>query len=161
MGYSNAYPVCSADGTTVKRVNLFGARLTGTLPDAIGAWVDILLFDVHANTLSGAMPPSSVKWRALTYFDISNNHFSGEEPLPALPFSAITSCGLLIGANAFQCPWPAGATAICDKWSNQQQGWVFITDADCTPTASPTPAPRGKRRLRKTKVAALREWTSV
>ena len=150
-GYAGAYPVCSTDGTTVERVNMFEAGLNGTLPAAIGAWVNVTLFDVHQSAdLTGTLPSTTARWQALTYFDLSDNHLSGapgalgSSPLPALPFATMTNCALFLGSgtNRFACPWPAGAKEICTKYSTSAANWVPVTDADCTsPSPPPTPKP--------------------
>ena len=138
LGYDGATPVCNADHTTVRQVNLFGARLNGTLPDEIGAWKDIELFDVSGNleapnSIFGTLPASMANWKALGHFAVYENHLSGGL-LPPLPFDLLTVCTLSLrpqGANVFQCPWPAGTTAVCQKYAGSS--WVPVTDSDCMP----------------------------
>ena len=122
-----------------------GCNLDGTLPDAIGAFVDIAIFSVRGNHLRGPLPLSLSAWKKMANFQVSGNQLSGG-PLPALPFpTALLPWGRPVCAlfesraresNQFTCPWPAGAVAACTANDTS----VHITDADCV-GGKPTPAP--------------------
>jgi sialidase-1 len=134
-GMLDAHPVCSEDGTAVERIVLFANNLTGTLPSTIAAFAGIKEFDVSGNALSGGIPASlAAGWASnLTTLHVHANHF-GSAPLPPLPFARMSGgCFLLDksygGANAFTCPWPAGAVEHCVK--RKDDGWEPVTDADC------------------------------
>ena len=141
-----------ADGVpTVQIVSLTNCNLRGTLPDSIGAWVDLTKFDVDHNSLTGSLPSTLSQWTKLTlsdgFFDVSMNGLSGV--LPALPFAQMPQapewarCRLLShhygGTNSFDCPWPKGATEACDKWVQDPTftGWAPITDSDCGTNGTP------------------------
>ena len=127
---------CNDVGTTINSVRLSSTGLNGTLPESIGAWVDIKSFAVDNNQLSGPLPTTVSRWTKLRDIHLDGNLFAGA-PLPHLPFEQLQGCGLdsccvLIQGgndNAFQCPWPAGVTSHCDKatWDSH----VRVTDADC------------------------------
>ena len=135
---------------TVHSVSLTNCNLQGQLPDSIGAWADLVTFSVSSNNLTGSVPLTTRKWTKLTLasagaIDVSKNALSGG-PLPALPFAqmpqapAWARCRLSNayygGTNAFECPWPKGATEACVKWvqNGTLTGWAPITDADCAST---------------------------
>jgi len=139
------------------RCNIFG-----TLPNVIGAFVNITAFHVQGNRLCGTLPASMSNWDKITSFQVDGNMLTGS--LPAMSFALITGnnaddntgCTLSDSAeykkyqdtNTFTCPWPAGATAACSipVYDSKPRP---ITDADCVattrasmcPTPSPTPAP--------------------
>ena len=114
---------------------LWQAKLTGMLPRQIGAWVDIVHFEVQGNALRGTVPASVSDWSMIKTFLVHHNALSGL--LPALPFAQMTAsgCGLLDnargGSNLWSCPWPAGATDKCMKSIASGTHWVNITNADC------------------------------
>ena len=118
---------------------LYGCNLRGTLPDSIGAFTGLTRFDVHDNDLTGSIPVTVANWKALTFFRVQVNQFSGGV-LPPLPFDQMRDgCYLLNhdqgGSNTFRCPWPQGATEVCQKCnaSSSSSGCVPITNSDCTP----------------------------
>ena len=125
----------------------FGLR--GTIPEDVGAFKDIMIFDVQGNDVTGTLPASMKNWKNLTHFDVSQNHLSAAGLLPELPFDNLVpghpqghGCFPLDhphgGKNQFSCPWPEGAERSCAK-NVASHGWnfTFITDDDCVtpPTA--------------------------
>ena len=127
--------VCNASGTTVESVRLGSNNLSGTLPQQIGAWVDLKSFAVDGNLLQGPVPASVGRWTKIRDLHLDSNHLSGV--LPTMAFEQLTGCGLdscceLLmdsGTNAFSCPWPKGAMMYCDKmtWNSH----VRVTEKDC------------------------------
>ena len=102
-------------------------NLSGTLPEAISAWVDISTFDVDNNKITGPLPLSLSAWKKMNNFQVQGNQLSGG-PLPAFTFPPTHICNLFndyknltADMNQFTCPWPAGAVAAC-----------HVTDADCS-----------------------------
>ena len=113
-------------------------NLVGSLPVEIGAWVDIIHFDVEDNDLKGRLPTSMSEWRAIQVLLVYNNAFSGGQ-LPALSFEEIAADQCVImdarathSLTSFLCPWPPGATSNCRRVLATGHD-VAITDSDCTP----------------------------
>ena len=136
QGWSGFDPVCNTANTTVVGVALFSSHLNGTIPDEVGAWVDIINFDIGDNAITGPLPSSMSRWRQFTgQFDVKRNYISGGV-MPALPFETMELCILFEkeetgpldpDKNSFDCPWPAGVTANCDN-----VGPTPVTDSQCT-----------------------------
>jgi hypothetical protein len=137
-------PVCNPGGTVVTQIMLTDPKWTpttrlvyGTLPDSIGAFVNITAFNIadYGGRITGSIPASIKAWKALTSFEIYANMFAGA-PLPNLPFEQLTTCTLLDhvwgGHNSFDCPWPTGATDHCKKYAKGGSGSALITKNDCT-----------------------------
>jgi hypothetical protein len=61
-----------------------GSNLEGTLPESIGEFVNITVFDVGDNKLIGTIPQSVRAWKNIANFQVYENEISGL--LPALPF---------------------------------------------------------------------------
>ena len=144
------FPVCNAESTSVETIMLPQCNLRGTLPAAIGLWSDIKTFQIDENNLTGALPAViGSAWQRLLYFDIYGNAFSGSA-LPALPFQNMDkNCYLFWpnGTNAFNCPWPSGATEHCVKNNGTLNVWHSVADTDCTapqPPPVPPTSPREK-----------------
>jgi len=132
--------------------------LRGSLPDEIGAWVDIEAFDVTKNALGGKLPLSMRRWTKLRKLLVDQNSFSGG-PLPALPFatfarpwttpdkfSHLSDCTISDeDHDTYACPWPAGAKDVCMIRSldvpYDQQHFRLVNDSDCHGTPPPTPPP--------------------
>jgi len=55
-------------------------HFTGSLPEAIGLWSNLLLFVVHNSSFTGTIPESIHTWTALTGFDCSMNPIGGTIP---------------------------------------------------------------------------------
>jgi Leucine-rich repeat (LRR) protein len=72
--------------------------LQGTLPDSIGRWTALTLFDVSGNALNGTLPDSISQWTALTYFDVYNNSFIGTIPDIIDSWSALTYLDISVNA---------------------------------------------------------------
>jgi hypothetical protein len=75
-------------------------------------------------------------------FEVYSNALSNGV-LPPLPFDQMEGKCLLLdhpsgGSNDFTCPWPVGATEVCEKYDGAS--WVNITDGDCH--GKPTSPPR-------------------
>lgn len=136
-------PLCPPDHSpthppTTASSAFFGSNLVGTVPASASAFVNLTNFYVPGNKLGGAFPLGASAWAKLARFDVHSNLFQG--PLPALPFASmrqtqVSGCYLMDhpdgGTNAFSCPWPVGATDLCQKFSSFTGGWVALTDADC------------------------------
>jgi hypothetical protein len=137
------FPVCNAESTSVETIMLPQCNLRGTLPAAIGLWSDIKRFQIDENNITGALPAViGSAWQRLLIFDIYGNAFSGSA-LPALPFQNMDkNCYLFWpnGTNAFNCPWPSGATEHCVKNNGTPDAWHSVADTDCT-APHPPPVP--------------------
>jgi len=144
---------CNAAGTTITHISLRECTMFGSLPDEIGAWVDIEAFDVTKNTLGGKLPLSMRNWTKLRKFLVDLNSFHGG-PLPALPFakfarprstpdkfSHLSDCTISDeDHDTYACPWPAGAKDVCMIRSLDvpapQQHFRLVNDSDCRKSGS-------------------------
>ena len=158
LHYENvsAYPptaACRAGGAlTDRRVltplplrhsELRSSNLVGTIPNAIGAFVDMETFNVFGNRrLNGSLPASMSAWKKLKFFDVRGTKFNGA--LPALNYRAMTTCTLCDAAffgkpgchgNAFSCPFPQGVTDRCQKFNGDME-YQPIANADCYNTTA-------------------------
>ena len=130
--YQTAALVCNKARTTVLLIDLGSSNLVGTIPASVGAWVDLIGFDVHDNQLTGPVPATATNWKNLqrgffNQFSVLGNKLTG--PLPDLDFDKMTfGCVLLHDqpTNNFSCPWPKGVTTNCHK-----DPGGYVTDADC------------------------------
>ena len=110
------------------------SNLNGILPEEIGDWVDLQTLEIWENELRGSVPASAKKWSGLGVFYVHLNHLS-PAALPQFDFSlrGVTECTLFDhaagGSNAFLCPWPPGAKAVCKLFDGAN--YVAITDSDC------------------------------
>jgi hypothetical protein len=114
------------------------SNLDGTLPESIGAFVNITVISVFGNKITGTLPLSLNAWRKVNHFQVQGNQLSGG-PLPTLPFqnfgrNGTYPCALFTNltapTNQFTCPWPAGAVAACT--TGYPNPYVPITNADCS-----------------------------
>jgi hypothetical protein len=132
-------PTCNPTGTAVTSVILPGANLTGTLPAVISTWQSLGVLMVNDNNLHGTIPASIAaagSWPRLRSFRVDGNHLTGVLPPLAFNTTAVSDCLLIYhkkwGTNAFDCPWPEGATSVCKKWDDNTSAFdALVTDADC------------------------------
>ena len=118
--------------------------LAGTIPDDVGAFVDIATFDVGNYHLNGSLPASMSAWKKVAYFDVRGSHL--HTALPVLNYRAMTQCVLCAvgepndpcgkdGRNYFTCPFPEGVTDRCTKFNGNME-YSAITNADCHNTTA-------------------------
>ena len=120
---------------------MYSVNASGTLPESIAAFTDITDFSVNKNAIEGPLPSTTTAWTKLVALDVGANKFTGA--LPSLPFETMSGC-FLLGistpyANAFDCPWPAGAVAKCSKYIGDSGGHLIsapITNYDCQNTCT-------------------------
>ena len=122
---------------------LQSSGLSGTISNAIGAFVDIEAFVVGGNRLlNGSLPASMSAWKKLKVFDVRATKFNGA--LPVLNYRAMTQCVVCAAAafgragcdvNAFSCPFPQGVTDRCTKYNGNME-YQPITNADCYNTTA-------------------------
>jgi hypothetical protein len=102
----------------------------------------VITFDVWSNHLTGTVPATVTNWKVVKAFSVDHNQIAGGA-LPPMPFTKMWNCNLLdhpSGSNAFNCPWPQGATEKCTKFDDVGK-YVNVTDSDCIPLPTPPPAP--------------------
>ena len=126
----------------MRHSELQSSNLVGTIPNAIGAFVDMETFDVLGNRLNGSLPASMSAWKKLKIFLVRDAKFNGA--LPVLNYRAMTQC-VLCGAasfgragcqgNAFSCPFPQGVTDRCQKFNGDME-YRPIANADCYNTTA-------------------------
>ena len=130
--------------------NLAGINLDGTLPESIGAFVDVVDFKVENNNIRGTFPASAKAWTKLRDLEVWLNGLTG--PLPALPYEKMSFCSLYFVPspqeppspvdprdNNFACPFPAGVVGKCLKSvmdSTTARPPVPVTAADCKTTCT-------------------------
>ena len=127
----------------MRHSELQSSNLVGTIPNAIGAFVDMETFNVFGNRrLNGSLPASMSAWKKLKIFLVRDAKFNGA--LPVLNYRAMTEC-VLCGAasfgragcqgNAFSCPFPQGVTDRCQKFNGDME-YQPIANADCYNTTA-------------------------
>ena len=127
----------------MRHSELQSSNLVGTIPNAIGAFVDMETFNVFGNRrLNGSLPASMSAWQKLKIFLVRDAKFNGA--LPVLNYRAMTEC-VLCGAanfgragcqgNAFSCPFPQGVTDRCQKFNGDME-YQPIANADCYNTTA-------------------------
>jgi hypothetical protein len=121
---------------TVTGIYLARSGLVGTIPAAVGAWVDLVSFNIELNyNLRGSVPASVSQWKKVKSFTVFRNRLSGV--LPELHWDWDPDCELLVGGggegfdNNFSCPWPKGATTSCTVLDGYSH---YVTDAYCSGT---------------------------
>jgi hypothetical protein len=126
----------------LRRSSLYSSNVIGTIPDAVGAFVNMESFLVSGNNLNGSLPASMSAWKEVKHFQVRDCHFDGA--LPVLNYHAMTgpagSDCVLCGAapfgrngcqgNRFSCPFPQGVTDRCQKFNGNME-LQPITNADC------------------------------
>ena len=131
----------------MRHSELQSSNLVGTIPNAIGAFVDMKSFDVHNNrVLTGSLPASMSAWKKVTYFSVHATEFN--TALPVLNYSAMKQgcilcgvgednqrCGTGFSKDIFSCPFPQGVTDRCQKFTGNMD-YVPITNADCHNTTA-------------------------
>jgi Leucine-rich repeat (LRR) protein len=55
--------------------------LNGSLPSTMGAWKNLLQFEVNGNSITGTIPESIGNWTALEALDMGSNGLRGEIPI--------------------------------------------------------------------------------
>ena len=135
-------------------IRLRATHLVGTLPRSLGALTALRRLFVDGNSLHGTLPTELGALSQLVGFGVAANHFTG--PLPAgLPWAALNytdandDCGLYWNApptyprsNAFDCPLPAGALAVCQQRVDIAR-WVPVNETSVCAPLPPRPAPGG------------------
>ena len=126
----------------MRHSSLFSSNLAGTIPNAVGAFVDIETFEV--DRLSGSLPASMSAWKEVKFFDVRGGKFTGA--LPVLNYCAMATLGCVLCnaaafgragcvGNAFSCPFPQGVTDRCQKF-NGDMSYQPIVNADCYNTTA-------------------------
>jgi hypothetical protein len=73
--------VCDNTNTTVSRINLSGANLSGTLTDLdFASLPNLTVLNLNGNSFGGSIPSTIGKLSKLTFLDMENNLF--EDTLP-------------------------------------------------------------------------------
>ncbi|TPX51976.1 hypothetical protein CcCBS67573_g09973 [Chytriomyces confervae] len=89
--------------TAVKSFYLNSCKLTGRIPNGIGALQSMTYLDLHNNSLTGPLPGEINLMVALNMLNLTNNQLSGE--FPALPNLNLLR-NLYIDGNRFTGPIP-------------------------------------------------------
>jgi Leucine-rich repeat (LRR) protein len=71
---------CSNELCELKELYLSSYNLTGTLPESVGNWKELSLFDVQNNSIRGQIPENISKWNQINDLDVQFNRFSGSIP---------------------------------------------------------------------------------
>jgi hypothetical protein len=125
----------------VRHSSLYSSNLSGTISNAVGAFVDIGTFSVFNNRLNGSLPPLRCL-HGRRFFAVHDAKFNGA--LPVLSYRAMTQCVLCNAAsfgregcpgNAFSCPFPQGVMDRCKKF-NGAMSYQPIVNADCYNTTA-------------------------
>lgn len=106
--------VCNDAGTAVTQVALASNNLKGTIPEAVGAWANITLFDITANfpSLGGTLPASIGHWERVEVFNVGLNALSGSIPATIGAWQNCTLFG--VQDNALDGTLPASMA----QWKN-------------------------------------------
>ena len=94
--FSSQPPWCLYEGVTcgdvagiasygmIQSISLTNLGLTGTLPDSIGDFRSLTLFDISSNNIHGNIPDTVINWRAgITSLSLNSNNLTGTIP-PAI-----------------------------------------------------------------------------
>lgn len=129
----------------MRHSSLYSSGLVGTIPDAIGAFVDMESFNVQNSRLNGSLPASMSAWKKVKFFSVRDTNFNGA--LPVLNYRAMTQCvlcgvgepndrcGTIFSHDVFSCPFPQGVTDRCQKFTGDMT-YTPITNADCHNTTA-------------------------
>ena len=129
----------------LRHSSLFSSNLVGTIPNAVGAFVDMESFNVQNSRLNGSLPASMSAWKKVKFFSVRDTEFNGA--LPVLNYRAMTQCvlcsvgeptegcGTHFSHDVFSCPFPQGVTDRCQKF-NGDMSYQPITNADCHNTTA-------------------------
>ncbi|CAI7779338.1 unnamed protein product [Closterium sp. NIES-53] len=82
---------CNAGGF-VTQIDLTNRRLTGSLPDTIGVFVDLQYLYIDSNSLSGSLPSTFSKLVSLKELRLQDNQLEGPFPSSFAQLTALTSC---------------------------------------------------------------------
>jgi Leucine-rich repeat (LRR) protein len=124
--YLNAYKVSYAQnrlvGTIPDDVGLWTGldmfdmssnKLVGSLPSSIGLWTDLTSFGVSSNGLVGSLPSSIGVWTRLTYFTVQKNKLDGTVPREVLNWKSIQYA--YFHDNMFNGTMPLIGNNFCPK----------------------------------------------
>ena len=68
----------------IQSISLTNLGLTGTLPDSIGDFRSLTLFDISSNSIHGNIPDTVISWRTgITSLSLNSNNLTGAIP-PAI-----------------------------------------------------------------------------
>jgi Leucine-rich repeat (LRR) protein/uncharacterized membrane protein len=108
--------------------------LAGSLSSTIGAWDNLLQFDIYGNSVNGTIPESIGNWTMLGALDMGKNHLRGKIPmsirnltnLQDLTFAFNQLTGIIpslhslpnltkvsLSANSFFGPFPQSIANLC------------------------------------------------
>jgi serine/threonine protein kinase/Leucine-rich repeat (LRR) protein len=155
LGLSAKIPTEIGRLTTMQILDLSHNSLLGTLPSTVGSLVDLVSIDVSNNVLTGTIPASFSGLLELEVMALYANQLSGSLPEFVGSLSSLTQ--LLLQSNNFQFQVPyevcnlTNATVRLDgnsfscyqpcmeaNTTNIRYGSIL----ECSPTQSPTPAPK-------------------
>jgi Leucine-rich repeat (LRR) protein len=71
---------CSNELCELKELDLSTYNLTGTLPESVGNWKEISLFNVENNHIRGQIPRNISSWNQINSFNAQHNQLSGSLP---------------------------------------------------------------------------------
>jgi hypothetical protein len=85
---------CSNELCQLKELNLSAYNLAGTLPESIGNWKAISLFNLQVNSIKGQIPENISNWKQISVFVVQVNQLSGSIPRSLWSLSNLTFVNL-------------------------------------------------------------------
>jgi hypothetical protein len=113
-------------------VELFGRDLQGTIPDDVGLWNNLFVFNMFDNRLSGKLPTSIGKWTNMNYFVVANNTLTGLIPEEVANWGIIATAAFQ--GNMFRGTMPP--IGIAKKFCPRGSTATGVMYADCQPPSA-------------------------
>lgn len=128
---------CSA--TSVTRISLPSAGLTGSLASQLGQLTGLTSLDLSRNSIFGTMPSTMVRLTRLATLRLDGNQLTGDIVLPSAALNICTLQSIGTETNCLNC---LSTTSRCTCESNAACVNAPITNATSPiPTDAPTPPP--------------------
>jgi Leucine rich repeat N-terminal domain len=119
---------CTGNRVTV--LDLSEQVLAGTIPDDVGLWTDLNIFDVILNQLVGSLPSSIGLWTGLTYFGVGFNQLTGTVPKDVANWTSIQNA--YFDTNMFNGVMPAFGNNFCPTAKTGLELWAdCISEIQC------------------------------
>jgi hypothetical protein len=119
----------ACSGSTVTSLRLSGPVLAGTIPDDVGLWTGLTVFNVYVNQLVGSLPSSIGLWTSLTILDVGYNQLTGTVPKEVANWASIGSA--YFDNNMFNGVMPAIGNKFCPKNGTGTALWADCGEIQC------------------------------